>query len=268
MRFRPIGFGGGETGKIGSSSSVDSSSDEEVEQPPAAFRPPVPIASESSEEEESPEDSESDGQSSEDSGSDEESSSSDVDMTEAPPLLRKPIAEEGNNKISATVSSSQEVTNGSLKRKHGEKEERKSKHSSSRSLGIDDRELKRLKKKQTESQRGLGDRASVSIEPRKSSTQGSSAKSGITSSKADTPIRPPKSAVLPHSSPAPRAQPSPGKGDQRPSEKPKSKKRDRSESATPLTKSGVSLHDLTKATDPSLTGEERRKKIKRLKNKE
>ncbi|KAH8791568.1 DNA-directed RNA polymerase I subunit RPA34.5-domain-containing protein [Hyaloscypha finlandica] len=259
MRFRPIGFGGGETGKIGSSSSsVDSGSDDEVEQPPAAFRQPVPIASESSEEEES----------SEDSGSDEESSSSDVKMTEAPPLLIKPIAEERKNKTSATVPSSQEVTNGSLKRKHGEKEERKSKHSSSRSSSIDDRELKRLKKKQTESQRGLGDRASVSIEPRKSSTQGSSAKSGITSSKADTPIRPPKSAILPRSPPAPRAQPSPGKGDQRPSEKLKSKKGDRSEPVTPLTKSKVSLQDLTKATDPSLTGEERRKKIKRLKNKE
>jgi hypothetical protein len=258
MRFRPIGFGGGEMGKIGSSSSsVDSGSDEEMEQPPAVFHRP-PVSSESSEEEDSSEDSE----------SDEDSSSSDVEMAEAPPLPIKPIAKERKNKICETVSSSQDAATGLLKRKHTEKEERKSKHSSSRSSIIDGKELKRLKKNQDESQEGLGDRASVSIEPPKRSLQRSSAKSGITSSKTDIPIRPPKSAILPHSSLASGARLNPGKADQQPSEKRKSKKHDGSEPATPLTKSGLSLQDLTKATDPSLTGEERRNKIKRLKNKE
>lgn len=168
MRFRPIGFGNGETGKIGtSSSSVDGSSgsDEEMEERSTLFRGPVSIASESPEEDES----------SESSDSDQEPFSSDVEMAEASPLPIKPIAKEGKDKTSSSISTLQEKTNSSLKRKHDEKEERKSKHSSSRPSSIDNRELKRLKKKQTESQ-SMGDRVSVSIELQKSSMLRQSAK--------------------------------------------------------------------------------------------
>jgi hypothetical protein len=252
MRFRPIGFGDGEPGRIGSSSSSvegssSSDSDEETEEPPVPFRRPVSVASDSSEADESSDSSE----------SEEESSSSDVEMAEAPPI--KPFTKGRKDGTSVKVLSSQELTTGSLKRKHGGEEERKSKHSSSRSSSIDDRELKRLKKTQTESQRELGDRASVSIEPQQSLTQRSPAKATTTSPKKDTPVRPSKSAILPQSSPARLSQVIPGKDARRSFEKPKSGKRDRS--ATPLRKSGVSLQDLTKATNP-------RKKIKSLKNKE
>jgi hypothetical protein len=128
MRFRPMGFGDGEPGRIGSSSSSveeepSSDSDEKMEESPVVFRRPVRLASQSSDE------------------SSESEGSSDVEMT-----------------------------NVSLKRKHGG-EGRNSKHSSSRSSNIDDRELKRSKKKQTESRRRLEGRESVSIERHKSSKQ-------------------------------------------------------------------------------------------------
>jgi hypothetical protein len=123
-----MGFGDGEPGKIGSSSSSveeepSSDSDEKMEESPVVFRRPVRLASQSSDE------------------SSESEGSSDVEMT-----------------------------NVSLKRKHGG-EGRNSKHSSSRSSNIDDRELKRSKKKQTESRRRLEGRESVSIERHKSSKQ-------------------------------------------------------------------------------------------------
>ena len=256
MRFRPIGFGDGETGKIGSSSSsVDGSSgtDEEQETTPATkFRRPITVALNSSEGDES----------SEDSDSDEKSSLPDMERAEAPPLPTKPAMKE--NKAQSAVPSSQEVINGSLKRKHSHKEVRNAKHSLSRPSSFGDRKLKRLKKPQIESQRSLGDKASVLIEPRPGSSKHAQ-KSEIVSSQ-DTPIRPPKSASLPHTSPSSRPKDSLGK-DGSP-EIVKSKKRDRSEPATPFRKVDVSLQDLTKAPDPSLTGEERRKKLKKLKNKE
>lgn len=265
MRFRPIGFGDGETGKIGSSSSsvggssTGSVSDEEMEEASATFRRPAAIASDSSEAEES----------SEADQSTEESSSSDVEMSEAPPLPIKPAVKDKEDKTPATVKPSQQATNGSLKRKHGEREEKKSKHSSSRASSIDDRELKRLKKSQTESQRRAGGRASASIKPHKSSGERLSTKAEATPSKKDTPIRLSKSATLSHSSPVPRASyVTSKKTDQQASEKQNSKKRERSEPATPVRKNEVSLQDLTRATDPSLTGEERAKKIKKLKHKE
>ena len=260
MRFRPIGFGDGETGKIGSSSSsVDGSigkgTDEEPDTPPAAtFRKPIAVASSSSEADDTSEDPESD-----------ESSVSDTEMTEAPSLLTNPTSKERENKGAVAVASSQEVTNGSLKRKHSGKEDRKSKHSSSRSSSIDDREPKRLKKTQIESQRSLGDKASVLIEPRRGSLK-HSPKSEFNSPQ-NTPIRPPKSTTL-NSSSASRPKVSLDKDGRDSPERVKSKKRDRSEPATPFRKSDVSLQDLTKATDASITGEERRKKIRKLKNKE
>jgi hypothetical protein len=198
MRFRPIGFGDGEPGRIGSSSSSveeesSSDSDEKMEESPVVFRRPVRLASQSSDE--SSKSSESEG-------------SSDVEMT-----------------------------NVSLKRKHGG-EGRKSKHSSSRSSNIDDRELKRSKKKQTESQKRLEDRKSVSIEPHKSSKQRLPASTAITPTKEVTPIRPPKNSTVPHSSPVPRVQVNARKDEQRSSGKPKFRKHDHSEPATRVRKSG------------------------------
>jgi hypothetical protein len=258
MRFCPIGFGDGEPGGIGSSSSSvggssSSDSDEEAEEPPAPFRRPVSVASGSSEADQSTDSFESQN----------ESSSSDVEMADAPPL---PIAKGRKDEATPTVQSSQEMTSGALKRKYGVGDERKSKHSSSRSSNINDRELKRLKKTQIESQRSLGDRESVSIKPKKSSIQRTPAKAETTLSRKHVPIRPSKSDILPPSSPVPRVVPA--EDDHRSPGNPKYKKRDRFERATPARKGGVSLQDLTKATDPSFTGEDRRKKIKKLKSKE
>ncbi|KAE9369521.1 hypothetical protein N431DRAFT_469423 [Stipitochalara longipes BDJ] len=208
MRFRPIGFGDGETGKIGSSSSsldgsIGSASDEELEQPAATFRQPITFAADSSEAEESPEDSE----------SDEKSSRADIEMTEAPPLLIKSIVK-GRTNNTSKVPSSHEVTNGSLKRKHSGKEDRKPKHSLSRSSSTDDRELRRLKKNQTAPQRSLEHKASALIEPRNGSLKRSPAKPEITSSQNSI-TRPPTSARLPQSSSPPRLKVSPGKDDRR-----------------------------------------------------
>lgn len=197
MRFRPMGFGDGEPGRIGSSSSSveeesSSDSDEKVEESPVVFRRPVRLASQSSDE------------------SSESEGSSDVEMT-----------------------------NVSLKRKHGG-EGRNSKHSSSRSSNIDDRELKQSKKKQTESRRRLEGRESVSIvEPHKSSKQKLAANTATSPTKEITPIRPPKTSIVPHSSPVPRAQVNPRKDEQRSSQKPKSRKHDLSEPATLGRKGGA-----------------------------
>jgi hypothetical protein len=265
MRFRPIGFGDGETGKIGSSSSsvgcssTGSVSDEEMEEAFAPFRRPAAIESDSSEAEEFSEEADQ---------NTEESSSSDVEMSGAPPLPTKPAAKDKEDKTSATVKPAQQATNGSLKRKHGEREE-KSKHRSSRASSIDDRELKRLKKSQTESQRRARGREPALIEPHKSSGEKLSTRAKATPSKKDTSIRPSKSAILPRSSPVPRASHvTSKKTDQQAFEKQNPKKRVRSEPVTPIQKNEVSLQDLTRATDPSLTGEERTKKIKKLKHKE
>jgi hypothetical protein len=261
MRFRPIGFGDGETGQIGSSPSAgdrSTASDEDVEPAAVHFRRPVSVTSDSSDAEES----------SKNSNSEEESSSSDVEMAEAPSLLTGSTSTESMGGKSAPISSLQTTTNGSLKRKQDVREEGKSKHSLSQSSSIDERELKRLKKNQTESQRGLGERTSLSTEPQKSSIQWPSSKAETTSSKKNTASHLSETAILPQLSSAPRSQVIPGKNDARSSEKHKSKKRNRSEPAYPARKSGLSLEDLTKATDPSLTGEERRKKIKRLKHRE
>jgi hypothetical protein len=254
MRFRPIGFGDGEPGRIGSSSSSvegNSSSDsgERMEESPVVFRRPVPLTSENSDE--SSESSESEG-------------SSDVEMTEAQPL---PTTKGGIDETSATSSTSQEMTNGSLKRKHGG-EGRKSKHSSFRSSNIDDRELKRLKTKHNESQKRLENGTSVSIEPHKSSKLRLPANPAISPTKEITPIRPSKTAVVRHSSPVPQVQVNHKKDEKRFFEKSKYKKRDRSKPATLVQKSEGPLPGLTTPTDPSLTGEGRRKKIKKLKSKE
>jgi hypothetical protein len=261
MRFRPIGFGDGETGKIGFSSSsvdgssVESASDEEMEDAPAPFRQPTLAKN----------DAEGDG-SSEDSQSGEESSGSDGEMAVAPPLPAKPAVKDKRDKTSAAIASSLGDANGSQKRKHGEREEKNPKHSSSKSSSFGDRELKQLKKKQKKSQRSREDRSSVPIELQKISAQQLSAKPETNSTKRNTPIHPPKSTILPNSSGvAPASQVFPGNHHQGSSDKSKSKKHYSSEHPTPVRKDGVSLSDLTRATDPSLAGEERKKKVRKHK---
>jgi hypothetical protein len=121
MRFRPLGFGSGKTGEIGSGSDV--SSDEEMEDA-HTFRMPVLAAS-------------------------------DEEMADALPtkLAKKGKAE--------NLASSTPV---SLKRKHIEGSEKKGKNSSS-STAPDDKKLKRLKKKQIESQANIADKLSPPTEP-------------------------------------------------------------------------------------------------------
>jgi hypothetical protein len=124
-----------------------------------------------------------------------------------------------------------------------------------------------LKENQAESQKSLEDKASLLIEPRNGSLKQLPAKVEVISAE-HTPIRPPKSNALSHSSPAPQAKVNPRKNDRGSPEKFKPRKRDHSEPATPAQKNGMSLQDLTKATDPSLSGDERRKKMKKLRNKD
>jgi len=126
MRFRPLGFGSGKTGEIGS--GPDGSSDEETEDA-HTFRIPV-------------------------------FADSDEEMADPPPP--KP-AKKG--KVENPTSS----TPVSLKRKHIEGSEKKGKNSSS-STTPDDKKLKRLKKKQTESQANIADKPSPPTKPLESTT--------------------------------------------------------------------------------------------------
>jgi hypothetical protein len=256
MRFLPIGFGTGNPGKIGSdSNSVDGSTTESIsdddyeEEAPKAFKKPASI----------------------DSSSDE--SSSDEEMTEAPPLP-KPTRSKLDKKGIETPTSS-----GSLKRKHSEGGEKKSKHSSSQSApNIDDRQLKRQETKQTDSQE---DRPSVStkspktvtpISPPKSTPKSSDAPKSIlkkskhdsTPNTASSPLKPSKPKTL--VPPPPSSAPNPATGSEVKAKKSKSKHRDGKLPTTPGQE--PSLEELTKAMNPSLTSEERKKKMKKLKREE
>ncbi|TVY46876.1 hypothetical protein LOCC1_G002795 [Lachnellula occidentalis] len=230
MRFLPIGFGTGNPGKIGL--DVDGSSTESVsysgneEDASKGFKKPASIASSSDEE-------------------------SDEEMTEAPPLPK--------SKVSKAPTSSTP-----LKRKHNEGGEKKTKHSSSRPApDIDDRQLKRQKTKQNGSQE---DRASAST-------------------KTVTPIPPPKS--LPKTSDTPNPTHEPASSSLKPSKsthsnlppsasaphvsngsevKVKKSKHKHKDSKLPTTlKKELSIKELTKVNDPSLTSEERKMKMKKLK---
>lgn len=108
MRFRPIGFGNGATGTIGTrSSSVDgrsaeSASDEESENAPFQFRRPASLEPESE---------------TSSSGSDEDSSSSsDAEMVDAPLLPAKSVVKSKVERKATKESS--EKAGKSLKRKH------------------------------------------------------------------------------------------------------------------------------------------------------
>lgn len=177
MRFRPIGFGSGSTGTIGSSSSstdgsgAESDSDEEMDDPPRPFRRPASFQAEES-------------ATSSDGSSDDSSSSSDAEMTEAPPLPSKPAGKTQSEKSAAKESS--KVADHPLKRKHSEGGDIKAKNSSSSSEAYtSNRELKRLKKKQTNS---LAGSQSVSTETRKTTYS----KLPHVAPNSTTPIPPPK----------------------------------------------------------------------------
>lgn len=256
MRFRPIGFGSAAAGQIGSDSTPveeisNENSDEEMEDAPPTFRKPIPSESSGADE------------SSESSTSEDESSSSDVEMAEVVILPPK-----GNTKVQDSQDSSKnessQASNGSLKRKHSGREGQKPKNSSSRSLSVDGRELKRLKTKQNDSQKSSEDRASVSIKSHKSASQPLSTSPDITSAKKNTPILPPPS-VIPRSMPTPRkAQVLAEENDSRSSVKASSKKH-RSGLLIGERSNDLSPKDLTRATDPSLTGDERKWKKKKEK---
>ncbi|KAF4628977.1 hypothetical protein G7Y89_g9177 [Cudoniella acicularis] len=140
MRYVPVGFSNSKPGIIGSSSSDEASSDEsdsdeEMKDVIKEFQRPGSIES-----------------------SDKDSTSgSDEDMTEAPPLPSKKVSSKQEK------PSRKATSNGSLKRKHNDGIEKEMKNSSSRSaVTIDGKQLKRLKIKQTESQRNMAERLSRS----------------------------------------------------------------------------------------------------------
>ncbi|TVY36548.1 hypothetical protein LSUB1_G005557 [Lachnellula subtilissima] len=175
------------------------------------------------------------------SSSDEES---DEEMTEAPPLPKPKVSK-------ASTSSAP------LKRKHSEGGEKKTKHSSSKPApDIDDRQLKRQKTKQNGSQE---DRVSAHLKTPKSIFKKPA------HDPASSPLKPSKST---HSNlPPPSASaPAVSNGSEVKVKKSKHKHRD-SKLPTTLGQE-LSIKELTKATDPSLTSEERRKKMKKLKREE
>ncbi|KAG4437002.1 hypothetical protein IFR05_007506 [Cadophora sp. M221] len=235
MRFHPIGFGADEPGTIGSSSS-----DEEMEDAPSTARRPILKAKSAAKSRGEPADS-------------------DV-MTDGPALRSRPHPD--------IVTTSSDVTSKKgKKRKHSEGGEKKSKHSSSSVMStIDHRELKRLKKKQTESQRKLADHLSVSIEDQENT-------------KTPLPLRPktpPMHLVSTTPIPPPRpltfSQPSAANTglhhSKYSSKKSKSTEEHRDSSATQSSSGHLSLKELTRATDPKLTAGERREKIKKPKHKD
>lgn len=201
MRFHPIGFGATEPGTIGSSSSDEEDAPSKTYRPVSRSKP----------------------------------TDSDEEMVVGPGLpsrLHPDVV-----KSSSGITSKKEK-----KRKHSEGGEKKSKHSSSSRLNdVNRRELKRLKKKQTESPRMLADNLSVLIESQENTEppQPLRPKTPPQHPVSTTPIPPPKPLIF--------SQPS---------------------NVT------TGLHDFkssskkSKSTEePRLTGEERRK-MKKLKQKD
>lgn len=158
MRFRPIGFGKGETGNIGDGSSTDSASDEEMEDAPAAFRRPA---------------------------------LEDEEMEDAP------RSSKSKSKSSASETSKKEKK--AKKRKHTEEETQPAKQSSFQPTNhLDDRELKRLKKKQKKST-SRADNQSASTEALHTATKSHSQKAKhavLTPNAVSSPIRPKSSQLL------------------------------------------------------------------------
>ncbi|KAH7369836.1 DNA-directed RNA polymerase I subunit RPA34.5-domain-containing protein [Rhexocercosporidium sp. MPI-PUGE-AT-0058] len=236
MRFHPIGFGAAGPGTIGSSSS-----DEEMEDVVSTTHRSV-----------------SNTKSINKSGS--ETTDSDEEMAESPALPSRPHPD--------IVTSSSDITSKKeKKRKHSEGGEKKSKHSSSSAMSsIDHRELKRLKKKQTESQRKLADNPSVSTEDQENI-------------KPPLPLRPktpPRHLVsttpIPPPAPLTFSQPSAAKTglhhSRSSSKKSKPTEEYHSSSMTPSSGHPLPPKDSTQATDTKLTAEERWNKMKKLKHKD
>lgn len=143
MRFRPIGFGSGSTGVIGSSSSSvdesgsESSSDEEMADAPSQFHRPASLEAEES-------------ATSSDGSEDHSSASSDAEMIDAPPLQSNSVSKSTSPKSAAKESP--RTADHPPKRKHSEGGDVKAKNSSSSSeASTNNRELKGIKKRQTNS---------------------------------------------------------------------------------------------------------------------
>jgi hypothetical protein len=144
MRFRPIGYGNGNMGKIGSSSddesSTDSDSDEEMaDSVPGKFRKPMSLSSD------------------EPASNSSEESDSDVEMTEAPVTVPKTTV-----KPKSMITESNDADR-SLKRKHAGNGEIEPKNNSSESTKADDRNPKRIKKNRAKSQETRADSESASV---------------------------------------------------------------------------------------------------------
>ncbi|KAG4416156.1 hypothetical protein IFR04_010675 [Cadophora malorum] len=224
MRFHPIGFGAAKPGTIGSSSSDEDTEDatpttsRPVSKPKKFVRP--------------------------DEDSDEE-------MEDSPPLPLRPHPE--NN---ASASSPDGASRKEKKRKHSEGGEKKSKHSSSSIMSNSyHRELKRLKKKQTESQRKLADNQSASIETDEATEPlPLRPKTPPRHPLSTTPVPPPKSLTFSQ----PLATNSGLHLPKSSSKKSKHTENHRSPSASGL----LSIQDSTRAMDSKLTKEERREKKK------
>jgi hypothetical protein len=235
MRFRPIGFGTGKLGKLGSSSSSgdSSESDEEIEDAPAVFRRPV-----LEDDHASPTDEET-------------SSNSDKEMEDAPAPAIKPKKSKVND-VQAKSSP--------LKRKHVD--DQPATKSSSQPINVlDSNPLNQLKKKQKKSHQSTVDNPSVStesIDTPKSRLKKTKHAEFTIPDLVSSPIRPSSS----HASGVEASQES------KPSFQKHSKKRSHEAEKTPGKKNDLSLHKLTKATDHNLTGEERRKKVKKLTHKD
>lgn len=137
MRFRPIGFGTGKLGKLGSVSSGDSSgSDEEMEDAPTVFHRPVL----------------------EEAADEKASSDSDEEMQDAPPIKPK--------KSKATDV---QAKSSPLKRKHVDNHP--TIKSSSQPISVlDNNTLKNLKKKQKKSHPGIAESPSASTDLNDTST--------------------------------------------------------------------------------------------------
>jgi hypothetical protein len=267
MRFQPIGFSSRNLGKIESNSSsadaasTESGSDAEMTETPAGFRRPASIESE---------DSDSDENDSSESSESDDSSSSDQEMTGAPRLPAKPVVTPRAEKPSTKRFSNDGSSSSSLKRKHSGGVEKKAKNSSSQSAPANgDRQLKRLKTKQTVSQTSSADIQSASTKTHKTTASTLGSKSSSSLSKPAAILPPSSRTILPaSSSPASRAsQSTPGNktSELKPSsQKSTSKKRDR-DIPVKSSRDEPSLREITQATDPRLPPAERREKIKKLK---
>lgn len=155
MRFRPIGFGNGEPGRIGSrSSSADGSSDESSSDRETSWKAPVSSHKPASQKHDRVT-----------SSSDGSESSSDVEMTDVlPPPAKKPS--KLRHKDVASISGVE------LKKKHNEEIAGKiKKHGSSQStIKSNHKKLNNIKIKQIKTRKIVLDSQSVSIEHRKNRT--------------------------------------------------------------------------------------------------